>query len=794
MGKSPINGDELGIRCDRLRVCVGNELKVVECLRSNSLKWAVVFLAVIYLTAGVAHGIPNAIANNESLIESKFRRSDSPLLNLSVDNEKWLLIVPPEPVERPLDIEAEQDFEILIFDIKTNAIKKLLKNFTKSETTILKLLGRQGLLSSESILGSPIGYGDRIRVTPTTDYPWSTIVKLRIQFPSGQFRGTGFIIDDYHILTAGHCVYSAVLGEWAESIEVIPAFDDGYMPFYHAWATEMIVKPSWYDYGSSEDDFAIITLDRNIGDFTGWMGLEYALPSDSIYTSYLYTAGYPGDLDGGLNMYYDSDWGTSADEYNHWYYMDTRPGQSGSPVWYYDGPDPYVLSIVAYETPSTDPNYGTRLSEYLFDLINDVIDTDTPPTDYANLIDDGQDFSGFYPAIVVPGVTSFNVWSDIRNIGTEDSGGFLVSYYASTDMEITTSDYFIGGVYVDSISPFDYTVSEWSNIFPNTIPNGTYWVGWMIDFTDVVPELLDEGEGNNIAYKDSYQLSVEVISQASVTVTTDKASYLADEIVTINGTADAGVLIAIYVKNPLATSIYVDTIAADGLGSYSTIFRLPVDAITGNYTVYVSIIGATNSTTFIVGETGSLSIDTTPIKGEVFVDGVSWGVAPQSQDIVVGNYTVTFGDVAGYITPNPVSVIVVAGMTTDITVTYVEIVELAAETSNEQTLDFTGAAETSFVLGETVLISAEVSNVGVESQAMLIIAQLTDPELRVLTPSYISVTLAPGQSLTPSIGFLMPLTGYAAGTWRATIMVFDAWPAQGGVPIGTPVTVTFMVS
>jgi len=42
---------------------------------------------------------------------------------------------------------------------------------------------------------------------------------------------------------------------------------------------------------------------------------------------------------------------------------------------------------------------------------------------------------------------------------------------------------------------------------------------------------------------------------------------------------------------------------------------------------------------------GILSIDTTPVKGEVFVDGVSWGVAPQNREMNPGTYFVEFGEV-----------------------------------------------------------------------------------------------------------------------------------------------------
>ncbi len=120
--------------------------------------------------------------------------------------------------------------------------------------------------------------------------------------------------------------------------------------------------------------------------------------------------------------------------------------------------------------------------------------------------------------------------------------------------------------------------------------------------------------------------------------------------------------------------------------------------------------------------------------------------------------------------------------------------DLPAETTGEEMLDSTGAPATSFALGATVLASAEVTNAGTQSQTMLIIAQLKDPELRVIAPMYILITLTSGQSVTPSISFPIPTTGYDAGTWTATIMVFDAWPAQNGVPIGTATTISFTVT
>jgi hypothetical protein len=231
-----------------------------------------------------------------------------------------------------------------------------------------------------------------------------------------------------------------------------------------------------------------------------------------MYTGIFNCAGYPGDLSGGLCMYFDSDYGRTATEYNHWYYMDTAAGQSGMPVWAYytSGSDPppgrYTATVHAYGDDGSGSNHGTRLNQDKFDRIPTWIDSDAPPTDKADLIDDGQAWSGFTPTTVERGVTTLQVWCDVRNVGTAASGGFYVSYYASTNTTISTSDYLIATDYVSSISPFDYADSDWTGAFPSSVPSGIYWVGWIIDSGSGVTEF---DEGNNVAYKEGYQLTVE---------------------------------------------------------------------------------------------------------------------------------------------------------------------------------------------------------------------------------------------------------------------------------------------
>jgi len=72
-------------------------------------------------------------------------------------------------------------------------------------------------------------------------------------------------------------------------------------------------------------------------------------------------------------------------------------------------------------------------------------------------------------------------------------------------------------------------------------------------------------------------------------------------------------------------------------------------------------------------QTGTLSVDTTPVQGEVFVNGLSWGTAPQTREVTVGTYTVSFGAVAEYSTPSPQTVQVTVGTTTSVIGEYVFI-------------------------------------------------------------------------------------------------------------------------
>ncbi len=351
-----------------------------------------------------------------------------------------------------------------------------------------------------------IGEDNRIRVTATNSYPWSAIVKLSMTWGTDIYIGSGVMIDKNHVLTAGHCVYSHSRGGWADNVKVIPGADNGNEPFGHAWAINIRSYSNWINNAEQEHDFAVITLDRDIGLQTGWMELYTTLPSSPTYTGILNTAGYPADLDYGENMYWNYDNGDLASEYIHWYFLDIEGGQSGSPVWIYDGVYGYILSIVAYSRLDLDINYGPRINRNKFDCIKNWLTADASSTNKPDLTSQSNIFAGFTPTLGGAGLTNFEVWSKVRNIGTNTPNTFTVSYYASPDTTFSTDDYLIGTDVLSSLSPTVSTDSHWIGTLPNTIPSGEYYVGWIIDANDNIDEF---NENNNWKFIWDYKLKVD---------------------------------------------------------------------------------------------------------------------------------------------------------------------------------------------------------------------------------------------------------------------------------------------
>ncbi|MFX1344125.1 MAG: trypsin-like peptidase domain-containing protein [Promethearchaeota archaeon] len=259
----------------------------------------------------------------------------------------------------------------------------------QDQNTIPPFLGMYGEDNGNPDMATIFGTDDRMKITSTSSYPWSAICNLQVTAADDtHWSGSGVMIDAYHVLTCGHLVYIHENGGWASEIEVIPGKKGDSEPYGSASATYTRTYTEWTQYEMPEHDWAVLTLDRTIGDKTGWFGIKTVNYADPSYTGTLHTAGYPSDLDNGDYMYYVSDTGAYTSEYNHWYWLDTAPGQSGSPVWEDVDGNEYVLSIHAYSyEDGITPNMGTRIDQEKFNYINAWLSADTPPADTSDILD-----------------------------------------------------------------------------------------------------------------------------------------------------------------------------------------------------------------------------------------------------------------------------------------------------------------------------------------------------------------------------------------------------------------------
>lgn len=67
---------------------------------------------------------------------------------------------------------------------------------------------------------------------------------------------------------------------------------------------------------------------------------------------------------------------------------------------------------------------------------------------------------------------------------------------------------------------------------------------------------------------------------------------------------------------------------------------------------------------------GFMHIITSPIKGDVFIENEYRGTGDINVELEQGTYTVSFGNVAGYITPQSLNITVNPGFTALVTIEY----------------------------------------------------------------------------------------------------------------------------
>jgi glutamyl endopeptidase len=208
------------------------------------------------------------------------------------------------------------------------------------------------------VLGADI----RTQVTNTTSYSNSAIVHLDGVTSSSEFSCTGWMVGPHTLVTAAHCV-----NEGTRNITVSPGKNESRNPYGTAKMRQVHASPDYIYAEPTQrnpgDDWAVVNIDKDLGNQTGWFGYNSGLPNGSITVT-----GYPADKN------YGQMWkGVGSIEWTNgniaYHNVDTFGGQSGAPIYDYNN---QVYAIHVGYDGNVNRNRAARINQEVINAIESM--------------------------------------------------------------------------------------------------------------------------------------------------------------------------------------------------------------------------------------------------------------------------------------------------------------------------------------------------------------------------------------------------------------------------------------
>lgn len=340
----------------------------MKLLRTNKKQFVlplVIGTSYFLSFAGVIQTLPQAQASQVPSAPlsptNPAAKLDANLLNVPVDKP---------PVSTSGVANQATTVQTVTYDLKTG-ITQLgsVQPVNSASATSIISAPSMGLSSNTQVENSTggdkpnsiIGADNRQLITNTTTYPWRAMTKLYVTYPNNKTYGcSGTLIAAKYVLTAGHCIYNKDRGGYAKKVEVIPGLNGTYKPYGSVHGTKLRTYTNYTNTKDKNYDIALVTVDKTIGNTTGWLGYAYY---STINGTTGHLAGYPGDKDGAKKLYYHYGPISSSTSMRVSYSIDTYDGQSGGGVYkIVNNKDRYVFAVHTHGTsPGVTTNSGTRL-------------------------------------------------------------------------------------------------------------------------------------------------------------------------------------------------------------------------------------------------------------------------------------------------------------------------------------------------------------------------------------------------------------------------------------------------
>jgi V8-like Glu-specific endopeptidase len=325
----------------------------------------------------------------------------------------------------------------------------------------------------------------RVPVT-STQPPFRGVYMMQITYSNGaSYRCTGWAIDEFHALTAGHCMWDEEMGGFPTQVKVFPSVG-GRAAYGYAMATAMWTEPRFRQLtwpSCVPYDFAYMRLDWRIGYRTGWLRMSSALPAPNTRLDVL---GYPSEPPAYTgNVYLIATTahmdGTAAptlfDVTSELY-----GGNSGGPVYMTDASGTRNgLGILSNSDRQREAQFST-LTPSRVQTVVDQVNSDKAtvrPVDKFELIELQPEMtvngprSSLSRSSVFSG-SSVTMTLAVLNVGFVNAPSITVDVYLSWDKYLSNSDTFLGTTRFGAISSNSYITLPINVVIPSSTPSGRW--------------------------------------------------------------------------------------------------------------------------------------------------------------------------------------------------------------------------------------------------------------------------------------------------------------------------------